>query len=69
MNECPKCWSDWIGASIPEKDREAFGGKTNFIRLIAIYDRGLDRTVGFRCPDCGFEFDRKSTTSDGSIAS
>ena len=27
-------------------------------REIAIYDRDLDRTVAYRCPDCGHEWNR-----------
>ena len=27
-------------------------------RSIAIYDLGADRTVKYRCPDCGYEWER-----------
>ncbi len=30
-----------------------------FDRKIAIYDRDRDRTVAYRCPDCGHQWDRK----------
>jgi hypothetical protein len=56
---CPNCKTDLTGEPIPEKDREAFGGATHFDRQIGIYDRRLDRTVAFKCPDCGYEWARE----------
>lgn len=50
---CPKCGASWVGEPIPENQRELFGGKTHFSRRINVYDRGKDRTVALRCPDCG----------------
>lgn len=50
---CKKCGADWLGQEIPEKDRESFGNHTNFSRRISMYDRDLDRTVAYKCPDCG----------------
>lgn len=45
---CPNCNTDL---------RDHNGGPP-FKREIAIYDRGLDRTVAFRCPDCNHEWSR-----------
>lgn len=50
---CPYCGSDLRGTEIPERDREAFGGATHYLRVIGIYDMEQDRTVAARCPDCG----------------
>jgi DNA-directed RNA polymerase subunit RPC12/RpoP len=30
-----------------------------YSRVIGLYDRGLDRTVSWRCPDCNHEWERK----------
>jgi hypothetical protein len=48
------------GAAIPDeyiKERD-FGDATHFSRAIAIYSREEDRTVAWRCPDCGHEWER-----------
>lgn len=55
---CPLCGADLTGPPIPEKDREAFGGKTHFSRRISVYDRNLDRPTHHCCPDCGGEWGR-----------
>ena len=56
---CPKCKADLRGKRILKKDRDLFAGDGYFYRTIAIYDRGLDRTVAWKCPDCGNEWERK----------
>lgn len=54
---CPKCKADLTGPPIPERQREfCRPGDTHFSRVIGIYDRDLDRTVGWRCPDCKEEW-------------
>ena len=45
-------------AEIPEAQRESYGA-THFLRAIAIYSREQDRTVAWRCPDCGHEWERE----------
>jgi len=45
-SECPKCGADLL-------DRKT---GPPFQRVIGIYDRHLDRTVGWRCPDCSWEW-------------
>jgi ribosomal protein L37AE/L43A len=55
---CPGCGGDLRGGEIPPGDRDHFGGKAHFSRKIGIYDRGADRTVAWRCPDCGHEWAR-----------
>ena len=35
-----------------------YGDATHGSRRIGIYDRGRDRTVAWRCPDCGHQWDR-----------
>jgi hypothetical protein len=45
-SECPKCGADLL-------DRNA---GPPFRRVIGIYDSRLDRTVGWRCPDCSWEW-------------
>ena len=56
---CPACHADLRGAEIPVEHREHFGGATHGSRLIGIYDRDRDRTVAWRCPDCGAEWARE----------
>lgn len=50
---CPHCGVSFEGEPIPEQDRESFGGQTHFSRVIGLYDVGVDRTVAWKCPDCG----------------
>lgn len=53
---CPKCLANLQGEPIPPEDRQYYPpAVTHFDRIISIYDRGLDRTVAWRCPDCGFQ--------------
>lgn len=51
---CPHCGADWQGEPIPEESQHLFGS-THFSRRIGIYDIHRDRTVAWRCPDCGKE--------------
>lgn len=52
---CPHCKADLRDKLIPDDAREYFGNATHYSRRISIYDRERDRTVGWRCPDCGGE--------------
>lgn len=47
--ECPSCHAN-LDDSSP--------GFPNGTRRIAIYDRERDCTVAYRCPDCGYRWDR-----------
>lgn len=58
---CPHCKADLQGAPIPEEyiqkgyyDPET----THYSRRIGVYDLNTDRTVAWRCPDCGDEWER-----------
>lgn len=63
---CPKCNADLTGEPIPERHREHYPpGDTHFSRVIGLYDRELDRTVGWRCPDCKSRVGRACTTRSG----
>jgi rubredoxin len=56
---CPACNADWQGEEIPPEHRKYYAeGTTHGSRLIGIYDRAIDRTVEWRCPDCGARFPR-----------
>jgi hypothetical protein len=55
---CPGCEADLRGEPIPEEVREHYGNHTHFSRRIGIYSRESDRTVRWRCPDCGHEWER-----------
>ena len=56
---CPNCNVDLTGDPIPEKDRHLFGNATHFERQIGLYDRDLDMTVAYKCPDCGATWSRE----------
>lgn len=61
MKNCPKCKADFRGKGIPAKDRDLFGDKTHFSRLIGIDGGRLgiyDGILAYRCPDCCHEFPR-----------
>ena len=49
---CPNCGNGLVGEPIPEEEREHFGGKTTFTRLVSVNDRQLDRQIGYCCPFC-----------------
>jgi hypothetical protein len=55
---CPKCNADLKGEPIPEQYRSMYGGKTHYSRTIGLYDRGLDRTTHWLCPDCKGRWER-----------
>jgi rubrerythrin len=71
---CPNCNADLDGGSIwetfyqltgseEEADRKAemYGAnreKGRWGRTIALYDRDKDRTVAWKCPDCGHIWER-----------
>jgi hypothetical protein len=59
--ECPHCEAVLIAGKIPEKHQQAYGGREYFSRTISIYSQEKDRTVAYRCPDCGAEDERKWT--------
>lgn len=61
MSPCPKCQASLQGEPIPLAQQEAYGGVTHFDRRIAVYDRDLDRTMAWKCPDCGHEWPRKAS--------
>ncbi len=53
---CPHCNANLLGDKIPDEDIASFGGATHFKREIGIYDWEKDRTVSYKCPDCGGEW-------------
>lgn len=55
---CSKCGADWDGGEIPENIREHYSPPYRWSRRISVYDRDRDRTVAYRCPDCGDEVQR-----------
>lgn len=72
---CPKCNTDLDGGSVwqyffektgseteADKIAKAYGAdrtKGQWGRAIGIYDMELDRTVAWKCPDCGHQWGRK----------
>lgn len=52
---CPHCGVSLLGDKIPQDISKHYSG-THWKREIGIYDRDLDRTVAYRCPDCGKEW-------------
>lgn len=69
-DNCPYCKTSFDGGSIlqtfldqgksqeeAEKSAAMYGG-TRWSRKINIYDRDKDRTVQYKCPDCGKTWDR-----------
>lgn len=58
-DQCPHCKADLVGEPIPLPLLHNYGGSTHYMRTIAIYDRDRDRTVAWKCPDCGYEWERQ----------
>ena len=57
-NRCPECHADLWGDDIPEYEREHYQPPYKWRREIAIYDRDLDCTVAWKCPDCNHRWSR-----------
>jgi hypothetical protein len=55
---CPHCNASMQGSGIPEEMQHLYGGATHFSRVIGIYSMDEDRTIAWRCPDCGQEWPR-----------
>ena len=65
MCKCSSCGADLRGPDIPDDYRYLYGNSAiceygcgnepHYTRLISVYDRQLDRTVAWRCPDCGHQ--------------
>lgn len=58
-DKCPHCKVSLVGKPIPKKMRRDYAPPYYWRREIALYDRDLDRTVGFQCPDCGETWKRE----------
>lgn len=54
---CPSCKADLRGGVIPKKDQHLFGAD-HFGREIGLYDMEQDRTISWKCPDCGHQWPR-----------
>jgi hypothetical protein len=59
LESCPKCGSSWQGAIIPPEQRESYGGKQWFSRVLSLYSKRTDASIGWKCPDCGTEWSRE----------
>lgn len=57
-DNCPNCGVTWIDEPIPMDIRHSYGSRTHFRREIAIYDRDLDCTIAWECPDCRYQLAR-----------
>ena len=55
---CPQCNADWKDKPIPEQYWEHYSAPYWYMRQIAIYDRDVDATVEYMCPDCNTRFAR-----------
>jgi len=71
---CPNCGVGLQGGLIFDVGMRKYGNRKDaleyaecygatetegwFKREIAVYDRAKDRTVAYRCPDCGHEWNR-----------
>jgi len=60
IETCPHCNADLRDGKIPEKDRELFGGKEYFYKLIGIEDDSYDGITWWCCPECWTVWNRWS---------
>lgn len=58
IEKCPECGTTWIDKPIPEQYWENYSPPYFYSRVIGCYDRDLDRTAYWKCPDCEHHFDR-----------
>lgn len=56
---CPKCGADFDGGPVPEKHRKHYSPPYRWSRKIGIYNPDKDMTMKWKCPDCGYEWDRE----------
>jgi hypothetical protein len=57
---CPHCKADMRDEPIPAEHAEHYAGEyidgvKYFSKWIGVYDMDLDRTVAYKCPECGKE--------------
>jgi len=52
IDKCDKCGVSFDGGPIPD-DVNHFYSSDRWNRAIGIYDLDQDRTVSYKCPDCG----------------
>ena len=55
---CAECGVSFEGDPIPEDKQELFGGAKHFSKVIGLYSRDKDMTVGYRCPECSHSWPR-----------
>lgn len=55
---CPVCNVRLFTTPIPEEYRNHYDPPYFYSKLRGIYDRNLDRTVAYQCPDCNTYFER-----------
>jgi hypothetical protein len=58
ISNCPKCKISFKGEPIKKELQKDYGGAKFYSRKIGLYDRDLDRTVGWMCPDCRYTWER-----------
>lgn len=58
LEKCPECGTNWVDKLIPQQYWEHYSPPYFYSRVIACYDRDLDQTAYFLCPDCNHRFDR-----------
>lgn len=57
--QCPRCRHSMLGESIPQRNRELYGGKTHFSRVIGVEVPGVyDGVLYWKCPDCDHKWHR-----------
>lgn len=52
-HNCPHCGVSLLASLIPEKHLDSYGKSRWYKREIGQYDMVKDRTIGYKCPDCG----------------
>lgn len=55
---CIACGADFLGERIPEENRAHYVVDEHFSRRMGVYCLDRDRTVAWKCPDCGHRVDR-----------
>ena len=52
-DRCAACGADWDDGPIPEDMRQHYAPPHRWTRRIALVDRGRDKVMAWKCPDCG----------------
>ena len=55
---CPACAADWQASEIPPEQRQHYGNRTHYSRVVGVEVQGYDGVSFWECPDCCVQWER-----------